>query len=158
MGNIPLFFTLFSFLLWEYYFLGSCLTIAICCMNSREAMWFQPGLVVFGERRWGIGSEFARSIQRCFLFLRRGWAPARPAVPAGRTLPTSWEEGYLFFLLFMLSVSREEVFLSRRGLRRKPSLHIPRRPRLSPLSLAHPLPTPTYALLLLSTFPPKHFS
>lgn len=146
MGNIPLLFTPFSFLLWEYSFLGSCLTMTICCMNSGEAMWFQPGLVVFGERRWGIGSELAWSIQRCFLFLRRGWVPARPRCQQeghcplpGRRDPCS----YFLFFLSVLSVSREEVLPEQMGLCRKPSLHIvPFSPNCLPFPLLILCPLP----------------
>lgn len=134
----------FSFLLWEYYFLRSCLTIAIYCINSREAMCFQPWLVVFGEGRWGIGPDLAWPIQRCFLFLR-GAGPSKAGGPAGRTLPTPWEEGYLFLLSFfsVLSVSRGEALPEQMGPVQKafPS-HCPLQPHLSPFPLLTLCPLP----------------
>lgn len=74
-----------------------------------------------GVRR--IGFELAWFVQGRFLCLKRAWAPARPVVSAGRTLPTSLR-GEMLSLFSCLVPQEGRFFLSRRGLHRQPSPHI----------------------------------
>lgn len=78
-----------------------------------------------------LGSELAWFVQGCFLFLRRGWAPARPVVPAGRTLPTSLEHGLLCLFLCLVPQERK-FFLSRRGCTEVLPFPLPLQPCLPP--------------------------
>lgn len=104
MGNIPLFFTLFSFLLWEYYLPWSCLDISIYCINSRERIWFEP-YWWFWRTALGELALNLRSLSKdasCFsggAGPQQGWWSQQEG-----HCPVPWEEKcFLFFSCFCLS-------------------------------------------------------
>lgn len=123
-------------------------------------MCFQPWLVVFGE---GVEDWLSTCLAHLEMlpFPQEGLGPSKACGPSRKDTAHFLGGGVLVptFFFSMLRMSRGKVLPEQMEPSQKAfPPHCPLQPHLSPISLAYPLPTLTYALLLLSIFPPKPLS